>query len=182
VATIAYAHSQHLVNAHALILPLLLLLLLLLLILLPTTTLKKSEQNPLFEKMLNIPHPWSPLLHATKDWEFLCLFHLIWYSIPSKVVINFSVYSFLIYKLFFNFNSNRATYNNFLGCSGIDFDNVQWFVFFQFLTPFTLGGHNFVISNLFLTIVSVLDVPRGAKRRDLNFVWTPEATEPSPWI
>jgi hypothetical protein len=33
--------------------------------------------------------------------------------------------------------------------------------FFEFLTPFTLGDHNFLISNLFLTIVCVLDVPRG---------------------
>jgi len=39
--------------------------------------------------------------------------------------------------------------------------NVQWFVFFQFLTPFTSGGHNFLISNPFLTIVSVSDVTRG---------------------
>jgi len=29
------------------------------------------------------------------------------------------------------------------------------------LTPFTLGGHNFLISNLFSTIFSVLDAPRG---------------------
>jgi len=29
-----------------------------------------------------------------------------------------------------------------------------------FLTPFILGGHNFLISNLFSTIFSVLDAPR----------------------
>jgi hypothetical protein len=35
-------------------------------------------------------------------------------------------------------------------------------VFFsEFLTPFTLGDHNFPISNLFSTIPSVLDAPRG---------------------
>jgi len=33
--------------------------------------------------------------------------------------------------------------------------------FFEFLTPFTLGGHNFLISNPFSTIVSVFDAPRG---------------------
>ncbi len=33
--------------------------------------------------------------------------------------------------------------------------------FFEFLTPFTLGGHNFLISNLFSMIVSVSNVPRG---------------------
>jgi len=33
--------------------------------------------------------------------------------------------------------------------------------FSEFLTPFTLGGHNFFILNLFLTIFSVLDALRG---------------------
>jgi hypothetical protein len=33
--------------------------------------------------------------------------------------------------------------------------------FFEFLTPFTLGGYKFPICNLFLTIVSVSDVSRG---------------------
>jgi hypothetical protein len=34
-------------------------------------------------------------------------------------------------------------------------------VFFEFLTPFTLGDHNFLISNPFSTILIVLDAPRG---------------------
>jgi hypothetical protein len=34
-------------------------------------------------------------------------------------------------------------------------------VFFYFLTPFTLGDQNFLISNPFFTILIVLDVPRG---------------------
>jgi len=33
--------------------------------------------------------------------------------------------------------------------------------FFEFSTPFSLGGHNVVIYNLFSIIVSVLDVARG---------------------
>jgi hypothetical protein len=33
-------------------------------------------------------------------------------------------------------------------------------VFFEFFTPFTLGDHNFLISNPFLTIIIVLDAPR----------------------
>jgi hypothetical protein len=33
--------------------------------------------------------------------------------------------------------------------------------FSEFLTPFTLKDHNFLISNLFLTILSALDAPRG---------------------
>ncbi len=32
---------------------------------------------------------------------------------------------------------------------------------FEFLTPPTLGGHNFLIFNLFVTIFSALYVPRG---------------------
>jgi len=32
---------------------------------------------------------------------------------------------------------------------------------FEFLTPPTLGGHNFFISNMFLTIFSASDAPRG---------------------
>jgi hypothetical protein len=35
------------------------------------------------------------------------------------------------------------------------------FFLFEFLTPFTLGDHNFLISNLFLTILSVLDALRA---------------------
>jgi hypothetical protein len=34
-------------------------------------------------------------------------------------------------------------------------------VFFEFLTPFTLGDHNFLIFNPFFTILIVLDAPRG---------------------
>jgi len=33
--------------------------------------------------------------------------------------------------------------------------------FFEFLTPFMLGGHNFLISNLFSMIISVSNTPRG---------------------
>jgi hypothetical protein len=33
--------------------------------------------------------------------------------------------------------------------------------FFEFLTPFTLGACNFLISNPFLTLVTVSDAPRG---------------------
>jgi hypothetical protein len=32
--------------------------------------------------------------------------------------------------------------------------------FSEFLTPFTLGGHNLFISNLFFMIISVLDAPK----------------------
>ncbi len=39
--------------------------------------------------------------------------------------------------------------------------SVMWFVLFEFLTPSTLGGLNFLISNPFMTILSASDVPRG---------------------
>jgi hypothetical protein len=42
-----------------------------------------------------------------------------------------------------------------------------------------LGAHNFFISNLFLTIINVLDVP--IRRVQINIVWTPKTMEPSPW-
>jgi hypothetical protein len=38
------------------------------------------------------------------------------------------------------------------------FDN---FGFSEFVTPFTLGGHNFLIFNSLLTILNVSDEPRG---------------------
>ncbi len=64
------------------------------------------------------------------------------------------------YKLFLNFNNNIATYKEFVGCLGTGLCNVSRF-FLQFLTPFTLEGCNFLIFNLFLTIVSLSDAPRG---------------------
>jgi hypothetical protein len=48
---------------------------------------------------------------------------------------------------------------NFLGVQEPAFVLFNDF-FFEFLTPFTLGVRNFFISNSFLTIVCVLDVPR----------------------
>jgi hypothetical protein len=38
--------------------------------------------------------------------------------------------------------------------------NVMSFYFFEFLTPSTWGGHNFLISNMFLTKFTMLDVSR----------------------
>jgi len=60
-----------------------------------------------------------------------------------------------------NSNSKRATYKEFFGCSRSSLCSVLVVCFLKFLTPFTLGGHNFLISNLFFIIVSVSDVPRG---------------------
>jgi hypothetical protein len=49
---------------------------------------------------------------------------------------------------------------NFLGVLKPTFVVFNSF-FLEFFTPFTLGGHNFLISNLFSAILSVLDAPRG---------------------
>jgi hypothetical protein len=49
---------------------------------------------------------------------------------------------------------NKATYKFFFECLRISIGSVWWFVFLEFLTPFTLGDHNFLIFNLFSTIVN----------------------------
>jgi hypothetical protein len=49
---------------------------------------------------------------------------------------------------------------NFLGVYELAFVMFNKF-FLEFLTPFTLVGNNFNIFNLFSTIFSVLDAPRG---------------------
>jgi hypothetical protein len=64
------------------------------------------------------------------------------------------------YKLSLNSNSNRATYEEFFGCLKTSLCSLQWFFLFEFWTPFSLGGYNFLISNPFLTIASVSDASR----------------------
>jgi hypothetical protein len=56
---------------------------------------------------------------------------------------------------------NKAIYKEFFECLGINCGSVWWFVFLEFLTPFTLGGHNFIISNLFSTIVNESNALKG---------------------
>ncbi len=50
--------------------------------------------------------------------------------------------------------------------------------FFKFLTPFTLGGCNFLISNLFSTIFCVLNVPRGG----VDFFLDTRSNRALPWL
>jgi hypothetical protein len=47
--------------------------------------------------------------------------------------------------------------------------------FFEFLTPFTLGAHNFFNYIPFLKIFIVPDAP-------IARVWTPKTMEPALWI
>jgi hypothetical protein len=51
--------------------------------------------------------------------------------------------------------------------------------FFEFLTPFILGGWNFFNSIPFFMIFCGSEC---ANRKGSSFVWTLETTEPSPWI
>jgi hypothetical protein len=48
-----------------------------------------------------------------------------------------------VLQIIFEFNSNKSTYKDGFECLGTGLYNIWWFVFFLFLTPFTLGGHNF---------------------------------------
>ncbi len=51
--------------------------------------------------------------------------------------------------------------SNCLGVQELVFVVFDGLFFFEFVTPFTLRGYNFFISNLFLTIIFVSDVPRA---------------------
>jgi hypothetical protein len=50
--------------------------------------------------------------------------------------------------------------------------------FFEYLTPITLGAHNFLILNLFSTIFSVLDAPRGG----LEVYLDTRSKKTLPWL
>ncbi len=58
-------------------------------------------------------------------------------------------------------NNNRTTFKEFYKCLRIGFCNVKWFVFLNSWTPLLWGDYNFLISNSFFMIVSVLNAPRG---------------------
>jgi hypothetical protein len=98
----------------------------------------------------------------------MCLFFFHFSSFCPLLLSNLITFLFLIhfknlnfYRIitwnftnhFWNSNSNRALYKEFFECSKTGLYNVWWFVFFEFLTLSTLGGHNFLNSIvLFLTI------------------------------
>jgi Trk-type K+ transport system membrane component len=87
---------------------------------------------------------------------FLFLIHFKRYKVLWECHLKF-------YKSSFNSNSNRATYNEFCGVQELAFVvfSEALFSFLSSWPPFTLGGHNFLISNSFFMIISVPDVPRG---------------------
>jgi hypothetical protein len=63
------------------------------------------------------------------------------------------------YKSTLNSNKNKAIYKEFCGCLGTGLYSIWCFVFFKFLTPFTLKGHNFLNFIPFFTFFSALDAP-----------------------
>ncbi len=95
---------------------------------------------------------FAPLLLSNLI-TFLFLIHFKRFKVLQERQLKF-------YKSYWYFNSKKTNIkgifwvfkNQPLQCS---------MVFFEFLTPFTLGDHNFLISNPFLTILIVLDEPRG---------------------
>ncbi len=84
-----------------------------------------------------------------------------------------------MYKSSLNSNSNRARYKDLFGCLGTGFVNVQWFVFLSSGPPLLWAGCKFLISNPFLTIVSVSDASREGVQVLLE---NKKTMEPWPWI
>ncbi len=86
---------------------------------------------------------------------FLFFIHLKLFKVLQECCVKF-------YKSSLNSNNNRETCKEVFERKETNLCNVWWFVFFEFLTPFTtLEDQNFLISNLFSTIVSVSDAPTG---------------------
>jgi hypothetical protein len=81
-----------------------------------------------------------------------------------------------VLKSSLNFNNNRTTYKDFFRCLAfVAFDGS----FFEFLTPYTLGGHNSLNYIMFLPIFNAREVAIG---RVEVFFGTPETMKPSLWI
>jgi hypothetical protein len=126
---------------------------------------RKRSNEKLKRKKLNVPS------YKTFLFPFFLLFRpLLLSNLITFLLLNpFKQFEVLqechrkFYKSSLNFNSNRTTYKELFGCLKTSLYSVQWFFFFEFLTPFTLGGHNFLIFNPI----------RCAKRRTSTFVWTP---------
>ncbi len=72
------------------------------------------------------------------------------------------------YKSCLNSNSNRATYKEFLGVCEPAFVMFGDSFLEFFIDPFTLKGHNFLISNLFLIIIAVSNASRGGFKIYMN--------------
>ncbi len=85
------------------------------------------------------------------------------------------------YKSALNSNSNRATYKEFFEWSSfLVFGDL---FFFEFLTPSTLGGCNFLNSNPFLMISNAPDASIGGVQVlfGLQKQWSPPLGSGLPW-
>jgi hypothetical protein len=58
-----------------------------------------------------------------------------------------------------NSNNNKATYKELFGVWELAFVAFNGLFFFEFLTPYTLKGHNFLNSIPFFMIFSALNAP-----------------------
>jgi hypothetical protein len=77
----------------------------------------------------------------------LFFIHFQWFKVLQECHLKFC-------KSYLNSDSNRATYKDFFECSEISLCIVVFCgFFFEFLTLYTLGGHNFIIFNLFFTML-----------------------------
>ncbi len=89
-----------------------------------------------------------------KPHNFLFLIHFIWFKVLQEYHLKF-------YKSTLNFNNNKTTYKEFGVCLGTNLCSIWWFFFFEFLSPSTLNGHNFLNSIPFFTIFNALNMLIG---------------------
>ncbi len=113
----------------------------------------KNKKNKFFSKLQNVIFFFFGPLLLSNLITLLFLIHFKRFKVLQERQLKF-------YKSYWYFNSKKTNMIEFfwvfknrpLQCS---------MVFFEFLTPFTLGDHNFLISNPFSTTLIMLNVPRG---------------------
>jgi len=120
---------------------------------------------------------------CTVNWHIINLlpmFFFFFFLFEPLLLSNLITFLFLIHFQWFKDEHTR----DLLGVSGTDFDCVQWFVFLEFLTPFTLWGCNFSFHICFWQIVSVSDATREGVQILLGHQkqWSPPLGSSLPWI
>jgi hypothetical protein len=66
-----------------------------------------------------------------------------------------------VLQIIFKMQSQGSNIQRMFGCSRTGLCGIRWFVFFEFLTPSTLGGHNFLNSIPFFMIFNAPYTPIG---------------------
>ncbi len=114
---------------------------------------------------------------------FFFLFSSLWTPFTFKLH-NFLISYSLLQECHLSWTNHLSTLiateqhtKNFLGVQKLAFAVFRWkFVFLSSWPPLLWGAITFSF------LIHFLHVRGCAKRRDSSFVWTPETTEPSPWI